>query len=95
MARAASDRATSWSVPFAFRDVGDFALFQFVILENLEDVVPDLRARHELVGVFQTKIGEDVSGALIRLYRLASLRAHVPNASQRKLLRTIYLRATV
>ena len=44
------------------QNVGDFALFQLLVFEDIEDMESDLRARQKLIGIFETQIRENVSG---------------------------------
>jgi hypothetical protein len=49
------------------QDSRDFALFQLLILEDLEDVKTNLRPRIELVRIVEPQIGKDVAGAFLKL----------------------------
>jgi hypothetical protein len=49
------------------QNFGDFALFEFLVFEDFEDMKSDLRARQKLVGILEAQIRKDVSGALFEL----------------------------
>ena len=46
--------------------VGDFALFQLSLFQDVEDVKSYLRPSHELISVFQTEVRENISGANLK-----------------------------
>jgi hypothetical protein len=43
------------------QNTSDLTLFQFFLFQDFENVKSYLRTSHELVGIFQTKIGKNVS----------------------------------
>ena len=59
-------------------DVGDFALFQFLVFEDFEDMESDLRARKKLVGILEAQIREDVAGAFFELNWFSSFSCSWP-----------------
>ena len=42
---------------------GHFALLQFLLFQDFEDVKSYLRTSHQLIGIFQSKIGKNIPGA--------------------------------
>ena len=59
-------------------NAGNFALFQLLVLQDLEDVKADLRAGQKLVGVLQPEISKDVPGAFLELNSFLLFRADAP-----------------
>src|SRR6185369_4193733 len=48
-------------------NASDFALFQFPVLQNFENVNSNLRAGIKFAGILQPQIGEDVAGPFLKL----------------------------
>src|SRR5579864_6365663 len=53
----------------------NFALFQFLVLQNFENMDADLRTGVKFAGVLQSQIGEYVAGAFLKLNWFSSFHA--------------------
>jgi hypothetical protein len=58
--------------------LGDFSLFQLLVLQDFEDMVSDLCASQKLVGVLEAQIREDVARTFFELNCFSPCRCRVP-----------------
>jgi hypothetical protein len=60
------------------QNIGDLALLQLLVFEDLEHMKSHLRPHNELVGILEAEVGEDVAGALFEFNGFSLFRAHAP-----------------